>query len=705
MAHEIDGHGPGPALMPEASDVGRAQLDPFQRAFVEAPAGSLRLLAPAGSGKTQSLLWRCAELSRRADGKGRFLVVTFTRAARDELRARLKADDFGALASSVDVVTLNSWGWRRVRANHHSPRLLAGEYERRQLVQNTLQPVWKAYPAIAAAIASRPFVIDKVLSGLIDDLKSLGFDHEAEGFGQANDRIDDLMRLGLLARLEAIVDRLHELKILEDTRLETFLEAVIPFWKECCRTMLDQAMFTMEDQKYVAFLDVRRQIAEGRRPTGGSRYGQVLVDEFQDINPLDLALTRAIVELHVADVTLVGDDDQAIFEWRGASPHYILKPHEHFERAFATYVLERNYRCPRNIVAASQRLIVNNTRREPKRVVAMQTVDAEIDVFNAPTFTGSLDAVMAEVRAFVAAQRPGARLAILSRKRAQLIPYQVMMARENIPFCAAEDLQVFLSHSFDKLRHALQACAFARASFRSPTLLDDVLGLCDLVKRWPLKRAERDGLRRHLAAAKPKSYAEALDALADHRGPLKGVVNEDGGASLSFAEAIRRLFAAADVRGAIVALGAGFDGLDQDYGKSQEDIFHADPPFLYLAEYAERYGDDFQTFLDDLEAARETLARLPGEEDDADETWRRPIHLMTALRAKGKEFDTVVMLDVVDGVWPLRRAASLEAREAERRLFYVAMTRAKRRLVLTSSGRIGDEPAIPSPFLGEAGLG
>ncbi|MGP9819350.1 UvrD-helicase domain-containing protein [Salinarimonas sp. NSM] len=705
MTHEIDGHGSGTALMPEVSDVGRGQLDPFQRAFVEAPAGSLRLLAPAGSGKTQSLLWRCAELSRRADGKGRFLVVTFTRAARDELRARLKADDFGALASSVDVVTLNGWGWRRVRANHHSPRLLAGEYERRQLVQNTLQPVWKAYPAIAAAIASRPFVIDKVLSGLIDDLKSLGFDHEAEGFGQANDRIDDLIRLGLLGRLEAIVDRLHELKILEDTRLETFLEGVIPFWKDACRTMLDQAMFTMEDQKYVAFLDVRRQIAEGRRPTGGSRYGQVLVDEFQDINPLDLALTRTIVELHGADATLVGDDDQAIFEWRGASPHYILRPHEHFERAFDTYVLERNYRCPRNIVAASQRLIVVNTRREPKRVVAMQTADAEIDVFNAPTFTGSLDAVMAEVRTFVAAQRPGARLAILSRKRAQLIPYQVMMAREGIPFCAAEDLQVFLSHSFEKLRHALQTCAFARLGVRSPTLLDDVLGLCDLVKRWPLKKAERDGLRRHLGAAKPKSYAEALDALADHRGPLKGVANEDCGASLSFADAIRRLFAAADVRGAIVALGAGFDGLDQDYGKSQEDIFHADPPFLYLAEYAERYGDDFQTFLDDLEAARETLARLPGEEDDADETWRRPIHLMTALRAKGKEFDTVVMLDVVDGVWPLRRAASLEAREAERRLFYVAMTRAKRRLVLTLSGRIGDEPAIPSPFLGEAGLG
>ncbi|MBM1170609.1 UvrD-helicase domain-containing protein [Microvirga arabica] len=53
-------------------------------------------MAPAGSGKTQSLLWRCAELYRHADGKGRFLVVTFTRAARDELRARLSSQDFAS---------------------------------------------------------------------------------------------------------------------------------------------------------------------------------------------------------------------------------------------------------------------------------------------------------------------------------------------------------------------------------------------------------------------------------------------------------------------------------------------------------------------------------------------------------------------------------------------------------------------------------
>ena len=78
---------------------------------------------------------------------------------------------------------------------------------------------------------------------------------------------------------------------------------------------------------------------------------------------------------------------------------------------------------------------------------------------------------------------------------------------------------------------------------------------------------------------------------------------------------------------------------------------------------------------------------------------------MTALRAKGREFDTVVMLDVVDGIWPLRAASGSERKlEGERRLFYVAMTRARKRLILTTSGRIGDKVTIPSPFLAEAGL-
>lgn len=692
-----------PTDAPLSTTVSSGQLDEYQRAFIEAPDDNLRLLAPAGSGKTQSLLWRCQHLSAQSEGKARFLLVTFTRAARDELRARLSSDSFRKVGDATDIVTLNSWGHRRLRASYPGLRLLTNSWHLRECVNNTLRPVWVTHPTLPAAIKSYPFRAHKIIMTMIDRLKSLGFDHETDSPTAINDQIDALANLGLLGLLEEIIDNLFGIGAVEDRRIETFVEGIMDFWRSACRTLIEQATFTLEDQKYVAFLDLRRQFTDGRLPMGGSRYSHVLVDEFQDINPLDLALIRQIADINRAKLTIVGDDDQAIFEWRGATPSYILEPEAHFGRAFGTRILERNYRCPRNLVIGAQRLIVNNKRREPKRVIPMREADAEVRRIHCIAFTETVDKIMEEVRSFVVESAPGAKFAILSRKRAQLIPYQILMASEEIPFCAAEDLHVFLSEAFETLERTLRVCACARAGFRSPTLVDDVVGLCNMVKRYPLKKAEVDSLKQHLRAARPRSYDAAAETIETFRGTLKGP-NDDGTLSRAFAAAVREIVHAPTVQRAIEILGQSFAGFGSDYVKSEEDIFYTDPPFYYLAAFAARYGEDFQRFLDDIEMAKAKLVRLPGEDDEksADEIWRRPIHLMTALRAKGKEFDTVVILDANDGIWPLRRAAGKI--ESERRLFYVAMTRAKRRLLLTISNRIGDEPAHPSPFLEEAGL-
>jgi DNA helicase-2/ATP-dependent DNA helicase PcrA len=313
--------------------------------------------------------------------------------------------------------------------------------------------------------------------------------------------------------------------------------------------------------------------------------------------------------------------------------------------------------------------------------------------------------VLSEIRDFVRRKTPGARMALLSRKRAQLIPYQILLAREDIPFCAAEDLHLFLSDTFDRLVGALRTRTMAGLGIAVPTIVDDVMALCNSVQRYPLRKVEADAMAKHLRAARPKSYDAAIDQLQTYEGPIRG--QEDEGATAeSFAIKLRQLIHAPTVHAAIEALQTLYSGFKKDYGRSVEDIFLADPPFAYLVEFSESYGADFQGFVDDLEKAKDTLVRLPGmdSEDGADALWKKPVHLMTALRAKGREFDSVVMLDVVDGIWPLRLAKSERALEAERRLFYVAMTRAKKRLILTSSRRIGDQVTIPSPFLAEAAL-
>ena len=134
-------------------------------------------------------------------------------------------------------------------------------------------------------------------------------------------------------------------------------------------------------------------------------------------------------------------------------------------------------------------------------------------------------------------------------------------------------------------------------------------------------------------------------------------------------------------------------------------FFYADPPFFYLIAYAVRYGDDLQAFCEDVEKAINTLSHVsPEENEEIDETLKRKLHLMTALRAKGKEFDVVIILDCNNGIWPSQLAETPEQIEAERRVFYVAFTRVKKHLCIMLNKQMFGEVMAPSPFLNEMGL-
>lgn len=680
-------------------------LDEFQDDFCRSRAENIRLLAPAGSGKTHSLLHRCLDVYASSQGKSRFLIVTFTRAAKDELQGRLLFPEFAEISDATEVTTLNSWGWRRVRDRHHSPRLVTKTVDRSFAVQNSLQPVWSKSKRIEAAFKRQKYLAGKVILNLIDSFKNLGFNHiMMKNFADAERHIESLADVGLGQFIPQIANELVDIGCVDRAQVKEAIPVFFPFWRSGVRSLIDQSIFTLEDQKYVALRDIEEQIIDARLPSGGSKFSDIMIDEFQDISPLDLQLIRAIAQLHRARVVIVGDDDQAIFEWRGASPSYILNPERWFGSRFDTFVLEKNYRCPRNIVHASDRLIRNNTNRHKKNVISVSDREAEILVFENDNFTDSIDQVIDEVDKFVSQPDIGRqRMALVSRKRAQLIPYQLLLAQKYIPFCAAEDLQLFLSAAFDSLIQLLTIRMQADERRFSRKVVDDVLTLCNQVKRYPLSKSDHTSVRAHLSGLKPRTVMEAIDALESYRGALKGD-NANGQMSLSFAESLREFCESQTVSEAVEAISECLSGLQKDYGKAEEDIFYSDPPFYYLARYADRYEDNFEQFLEDIETAAETLSNAPSEEEAKDPVWERPIHLMTALRAKGKEFHTVVILDANDGIWPSKQAETREQVEGERRIFYVAMTRAKSRLLFTLSKHIGNAVANPSPFLAESGL-
>jgi DNA helicase-2/ATP-dependent DNA helicase PcrA len=321
-----------------------------------------------------------------------------------------------------------------------------------------------------------------------------------------------------------------------------------------------------------------------------------------------------------------------------------------------------------------------------------------------PDFASSIDFVVARVEKFLRENRgKEERIALISRKRAQLIPYQIVLAQKGINFCAAEDLQVFLGESFDTLIQMLTARLNADQRRMSRQVVDDLLTLCNRVRKYPLAKADREALRQHVSGSRPRTTLEAVDLLSSYRGKLKGD-NSNRSMSLLFAEALRELLTATTVQEAIEAISDQFHGMSKDYGRVDEDIFYADPPFFYLSKFAERYCSDFEQFLEDIENAIDTLAHVPPDDGTINDAWSRPVHLMTAIRAKGKEFHTVVLLDVNAGIWPMKHAETPAQKEGERRVFYVAMTRAKSDLLITVSERIGNANGIASPFLAEAKL-
>ena len=215
-------------------------------------------------------------------------------------------------------------------------------------------------------------------------------------------------------------------------------------------------------------------------------------------------------------------------------------------------------------------------------------------------------------------------------------------------------------------------------------------------------------MRRYIQQQGGSSLNSAVDALATYKGSLKGP-NSEGTTSMLFAQTIGSFLRSASVTESLEALSQHFEGLHIDLGKAEDDIFYTDPPFIYLAEYASRYGADYERFLEDIERAKAQLAYIPPFEEESldgsgDSPWKRPLHLMTALRAKGKEFDSVILLDVNDGIWPNRNARTPEQLEAERRVFYVAFTRAKTSLLIHVTSHIGHKQAPPSPYIEELGL-
>lgn len=681
-----------------------AGLNQSQRRFCKYPENkNIRLLAPAGSGKTFSLLWRCWCIAEECKEKGKqkpnFLIITFTRAAKYELEDRIKKNKkFESLKMTVS--TLNAWGWEQMKSRT-GKELITSKFSRKALINHDLLSLCKKYDNIGALLKSSrgqaqnaPILID-----LIDQFKGIGFTHNMSK-RDYNAHIKYLKDIGiepLWTDIKNTLYRIEKVNLNDKKACDESIWDFFCFWKEAVVKLEQNNRFTLEDQKYWPRITIENRNNEEKFIHSSTPYTHIFVDEFQDINPLDIALIKAISCYHgkgkPIGLTIVGDDDQAIFGWRGTTPKYILNPEKYFNQKFVTCILDTNYRSPKKLVEASANLIKYNSERVDKYMKSAAKGTAYIKVVEKKNMITLIESTVKLAHELI--ETKGCeKVALIARKQSALFSYQVIFSSEGTEYNVASDLDIFEGEAMKSLQAIIKMIYRAKED-DSDNPIDDVIAICDKVDRYQIQNKEKNQLQNYMEKQKVDTFEEAIEAIKNYPDLIK-----NQSASIMY-EAVNGLFKCKTVEEFMNLILMKFRGFDRDYLKADEDVHYKNPQFVRLKEISVKYGENFKQFYRDIEKARKTGERSRKRDSDStsegyEENQEIRFHLLTATRSKGKEFDAVIVIDADMDEWPNHLSFDIEE---ERRLFYVAMTRAKKYLYLMTS-----KQSSPSRFLLEAKL-
>jgi len=648
--------------------------DPFQQEVIAATERSLRVIAPAGAGKTQTLVRRVARRIEAGAAPRRILVLTFDRNAKASFERMVQRV---GLSRPPDIRTLNAFGWDILKRNFPEER---SEIVKPWLVLGSrgINPSGSKHQLIRAlAEEGEP----KDVLRIFDALKDHQFDPRDRAYKERNAWIarnyERLVPESFLARYPERHAGEFALAISDEFRAyEHFLEKhkVIDYQDQKLRTL----------KLLEANPDVLRRVQE--------RYDEVIVDEVQDINPLDATLIKVIAAR--AALVLTGDDDQAIYEFRWASPRFLIDPDAYFDRRFRTLELSLNYRCPPAILKHALPLIAHNAERVAKAPRAHKDGGGEIVL-------GSADSALNEGRLILRwieeARRhdPDLRyqdIAVLYRANAQHYGIQTELFNHRIPYRVNErfDLRIVW-------RKALALLEFStKVRAGEPLPEEDRLAILSLYPAFgnlrpsdlaAIARAGSDRERSHFPGT------ATIGAITDRM---------NAGTATYFRGAIRDLTTARSIDDELAVIGGRFFGFAEG-GAGSETTGFDESPIEELQNIAARMG----------KVGREEFVRRFGtflrkaEADQANATaGDTGVELSTCHGAKGREWKVVIMPSCNEGRFPDFRSVEGQDLEAERRLFYVSMTRASQRLCISwLTGEEGKaKPPQPSTFLYEANL-
>jgi DNA helicase-2/ATP-dependent DNA helicase PcrA len=640
----------------------RAGLNPAQLDAVATLRGPVLVLAGAGTGKTRVITVRIAELIRTGVPADRILAVTFTNKAAGEMQDRVAA----------------LLGRRRGRAK---PFISTFHSLCLDILRAEITPL--GYPA-EFTIFDRADQESAARAALRDV-------HVGDAKMKPRDLLAKISRWKTAGRRAAAVAA--DLKKHPGDEIEHLAASAYRRYEAALRAAgaLDfDDLLLCTEELFRRFPEVlRRQQA---------RWDFVMVDEYQDTNAGQYRIVSALARPH-RNLFVVGDDDQAIYGFRGADVRNILG----FDRDFPEAVvirLEENYRCTPGILALANRLIARNAGRREKVLRPSKADGAKPRLVDQPDEIAEAQWVVREIQSRLAAGRSPDEIAVLLRTNEQTRLFEAELRAREIPYV------VVGGTSFYDRKEVRDVLAYLR-TIAQPTDETALRRIINVPARGLGPGAVEKLVARAVRLGKP--LWEAISGAAadgDVSAKVGGKLDEFRGLLLEWKSRLERPPLADAVRGLLEAVGYRAE-VERIYSDEQEQLSRWNNVEEMVESIAQYEGRTDRPGLTDF--LRRTA--LWGREDDSDKQeklGRKSVVLMTLHSAKGLEFPEVYLVGLEEGILPHERslAAADEASiTEERRLCYVGITRARERLTVTRArGRTKwgkPRETIPSRFLFE----
>ncbi|MBO4653005.1 MAG: ATP-dependent helicase [Lachnospiraceae bacterium] len=598
--------------------------------------GPMLVLAGPGSGKTYVITNRVKHLIEESlVPPEEILVITFSRAAADEMKQRFDALT-GGLYPGVTFGTFHACFFHMLQyARGYSADSILREAEAVSVLGEILTDIRPEYAEDPALVRDIYEEILRVKCSVLDTthvehLKYKSSTCDGKTFFEAFTRYLEALRVRRKLDFEDMLLLTREL-LTED-------DSVLSFWRK--------------------------------------RYRYLLVDEFQDVNRLQYEIVRLLAG-EDGNLFAVGDDDQSIYGFRGSDPQ-IMQQMPMDMPSCRIVTLPVNYRSTPQIVSAADALIANNSVRYQKEHTTAQPDGSAVRMLRFETVSSENEFLLSEISSLAAAGCPLREIAVLFRTNLQMRSLCDALGRSGIPY----RIRGFLPNLYDD-PHVQVVLAYLRAAGGDRSRRT-VLTIANQPKRYLERRLLTDP-KIDLAAIREQVRREGKAYLANN---VDRLIYD-----LAMLSKMNPFAAVNYIRKVI-----GYDKHVVEHSPRSEDSLDT------LAEFQEtvRAYETVPQLLEAIEeASRGDSVRRGAQTNRQDDTQDDRVALMTFHASKGLEFRHVYICDCNETLVPHKKALLPETIEEERRLLYVAMTRARESLSLLYTDKRFGKELPPSGFLGE----